>query len=217
VAIGLVSLSAAIYGHDLIHVCTRMMTYVAGGAVLLCYVWVLIVHPVPGTFLTQGKYSPVGFFGMVSIGAFWQLSYAPYVSDYSRYLPPDTGPRRAFWALLLGQRDRGGHADDLGCADRTGSRGGDVVQAISQLTGRASTAIVLLFAPGVAVAGAICLYGGALAVITLIQTFATSWRADSRARALIATLIFVAALLIGLVGARNFCRFTGASMRYCSM
>jgi NCS1 family nucleobase:cation symporter-1 len=81
---------------------------------------------------------------------------------------------------------------------------GDVVAAISRLTGRASTAIVLLFAPGVAVAGAICLYGGALAVITLAQTFATGWQASSRARVLIATGIFFAALLIGLVGAANF-------------
>ena len=32
VAIGLVSLAAAIFGHDLIHLCTRMMTYVAGSA-----------------------------------------------------------------------------------------------------------------------------------------------------------------------------------------
>jgi len=41
-------------------------------------------------------------------------------------------------------------------------------------------------------------------VITLVQTFATNWRANARARALIATAIFVGALLIGLVGATNF-------------
>jgi nucleobase:cation symporter-1, NCS1 family len=204
VAIGLISLAAAIYGHDLIHVCTRLMTYVAGGAVLLCYVSVLIIHPVPDTFLTQGHFSPVGFFGMVSIGAFWQLSYAPYVSDYSRYLPPDTGPRRAFWSSYWGSVIGAVLPMILGALIGPAVVGGDVVEAISRLTGRASTAIVLLFAPGVAVAGAICLYGGALAVITLIQTFATGWRASARARALIATLIFIAALLIGLVGAQNF-------------
>ena len=203
-AIGLISLAAAIYGHDLIHVCTRLMTYVAGGAVLLCYVWVLIVHPVPDAYFTQGKCSPVGFFGMVSIGAFWQLSYAPYVSDYSRYLPPDTGPRRAFWACYWGSVIGAVMPMILGALIGPAIVDGDVVQAISRLTGRASTAIVLLFAPGVAVAGAICMYGGALAVITLIQTFATRWRADSRARALISAAIFVAALLIGLVGAKNF-------------
>jgi NCS1 family nucleobase:cation symporter-1 len=204
VAIGLISLAMAIYGHDLIHVCTRLMTYVAGGAVVLCYVCVLIVHPVPETFLTQGGFSPIGFFGMVSIGAFWQLGYAPYVSDYSRYLPPDTGPRPAFWACYCGSAIGAVLPMILGALIGPAVVGGDVVEAISRLTGRASTAIVLLFAPGVAVAGAICLYGGALAVITLIQTFATDWHASARDRALIATIIFVAALLIGLVGARNF-------------
>jgi NCS1 family nucleobase:cation symporter-1 len=204
VAIGLISLAAAIYGHDLIHVCTRLMAYVAGGAVLLCYVWVLFVHHLPDAFFTQGKFSAVGFFGMVSIGAFWQLSYAPYVSDYSRYLPPDTGPRQAFWACYWGSVIGAVLPMILGALIGPAVVGGDVVEAISRLTGPASTVIVLLFAPGVAVAGAICLYGGALAVITLIQTFATGWRASSRARALIATTIFIAALLIGLVGATNF-------------
>jgi NCS1 family nucleobase:cation symporter-1 len=204
VAIGLVSLAAAIYGHDLIHVCTRWMTYVAGGAVLLCYVWVLFVHPLPESYLTQGKFSPIGFFGMVSIGAFWQLSYAPYVSDYSRYLPPDTGPRQAFWSCYWGSVIGAVLPMILGALIGPAVVDGDVVQAISRLTGPASTAIVALFAPGVAVAGAICLYGGALAVITLVQTFATGWRADSRSRALIAGGIFLTALLIGLVGATNF-------------
>ena len=204
VAIGLVSLAAAIFGHDLIHVCTRMMTYVAGGAVLLCYAWVLFVHPLPEAYFTQGGFSSIGFCKMVSIGAFWQLGYAPYVSDYSRYLPPDTGPRQAFWSCYWGSVIGAVLPMILGALIGPAVVDGDVVQAISRLTGHASTVIVLLFAPGVAVAGAICMYGGALAVITLIQTFVTGWRAHSWARVLIATAIFVAALLIGLVGAGDF-------------
>jgi NCS1 family nucleobase:cation symporter-1 len=203
-AIGLISLAGAIFGHDLIHLCTRLMTYVAGGAVLLSYVWVLLIDPLPATYLTQGAFSAVGFCGMVSIGAFWQLSYAPYVSDYSRYLPPDTGPRQAFWSCYWGTVVGAVLPMILGALIGPAVIGGDVVEAISRLTGRASTAIVLLFAPGVAVAGAICLYGGALAVITLAQTFATGWRASAPARVLIAIGIFFAALMIGLVGAANF-------------
>jgi nucleobase:cation symporter-1, NCS1 family len=204
VAIGLISLAAAIYGHDLIHVCTRLMTYVAGSAVLLCFVCVLFMRPVPAAFFTQGHFSAVGFFSMISMGAFWQLGYAPYVSDYSRYLSPDTGPRQAFWSCYWGSAIGAVLPMILGALIGPAVVGGDVVEAITRLAGGASTVIVLLFAPGVAVAGAICLYGGALAVITLIQTFATDWQANSRARALIATVIFIAALLIGLVGATNF-------------
>ena len=28
-----------------------------------------------------------GFLATVSLGALWQIAFAPYVSDYSRYLP----------------------------------------------------------------------------------------------------------------------------------
>ena len=102
IAIGAISLAGAIYGHDLIHFSTRMMTYVSGSALLLAFIWVLIVTPIPGYFLTQGSFSPVGFFKMVSMGALWQLGYAPYVSDYSRYLPRDVGVRESFWWTYLG-------------------------------------------------------------------------------------------------------------------
>ena len=81
---------------------------------------------------------------------------------------------------------------------------GNVVVAIAQLTGRVSLPIMLLLAPGVAVAGAICLYGGALAMITLGHTLLPRWHATSRARILIASAIFATALLIGMAGASHF-------------
>jgi len=187
-----------------IHLCTRMMTYVSGSAVLLCYVWVLFIHPLPASFITRGTFSAVGFFSMVSMGALWQLAYAPYVSDYSRYLPPDSGPRQAFWSCYWGTTLGAVLPMILGALIGPAVIDGDVVAALSRLTGKASTAIVLLFVPGVAVAGAICFYGGSLAIITLAQTFAAGWRATSRARTFITIGIFLAALLIGLEGASNF-------------
>jgi len=201
-AIGLVSLVAAIFGHDLIHFCTRMMTYVSGSAVLLCYVWVIFIHPLP--VVTQGSFSAVGFFSMVSMGALWQLAYAPYVSDYSRYLPPDSGPRQAFWSCYWGTTLGAVLPMIFGALIGPAVVDGDVVAALSRLTGSASTAIVLLFAPGVAIAGAICFYGGSLAIITLAQTFFANWRATARARAVITVGMFLAALLIGIEGASNF-------------
>jgi nucleobase:cation symporter-1, NCS1 family len=203
-AIGLVSLVAAIFGHDLIHFCTRMMTYVSGSAVLLCYVWVIFIHPLPVTYVTQGSFSAVGFFSMVSMGALWQLAYAPYVSDYSRYLPPDSGPRQAFWSCYWGTTLGAVLPMIFGALIGPAVVDGDVVAALSRVTGGASTAIVLLFAPGVAIAGAICFYGGSLAVITLAQTFFANWRATARARSIITVGIFLTALLIGLEGASNF-------------
>ena len=44
-----------------------------------------------------GSFNWAGFLGMASVVGVWQLSYAPYVSDYSRYLPSSTSTRAAFW------------------------------------------------------------------------------------------------------------------------
>jgi NCS1 family nucleobase:cation symporter-1 len=205
IAIAAISLAAAIYGHDLIHVSTRMMAYVSGSALLLCYIWLLFITPIPAQFLTQGSFSAVGFFKMVSMGALWQLGYAPYVSDYSRYLPPDSGPRRAFWACYWGTTLGAVLPMILGAMIGPAVTDGNVVTAIAQLTGqRVAFFIMLLLAPGVAVAGAICLYGGALAMITLGHTLRPRWRITHHARIVIASGIFVAALLIGIAGESNF-------------
>jgi NCS1 family nucleobase:cation symporter-1 len=205
IAIAAISLAAAIYGHDLIHVSTRMMAYVSGSALLLAYIWLLFITPVPGEFLTQGSFSAVGFFKMVSMGALWQLGYAPYVSDYSRYLPPDSGPRRAFWSCYWGTTLGAVLPMILGAMIGPAVIDGNVVTAIAHLTGqRVAFIIMLLLAPGVAVAGAICLYGGALAMITLGHTLWPRWRITHRARIVIASAIFVAALLIGIAGESNF-------------
>ncbi len=64
--------------------------------------------------------------------------------------------------------------------------------------------IILLFIPGVAVAGAICLYGGALSMITLGHTLRPGWHATHRARIGIAAGIFAIALIISIAGAGNF-------------
>jgi nucleobase:cation symporter-1, NCS1 family len=204
VAIGAISLAGAIYGHDLIHFCTRMMTYVSGAAIVLCYLWLFFVMPIPKDYLTQGSFSAVGFFAMVSMGALWQIGYAPYVSDYSRYLPPDSGPRQAFWSCYWGTTLGAVLPMILGAMIGPAVIDGNVVLAIAHLTGRVSVLITLLLAPGVAVAGAICLYGGALAMITLGDTLFPSWHATSRDRILIASTIFGIALLVSMAGASHF-------------
>ena len=204
VGIAALSLAGAIFGHDLLHFCTRMTAYVSGSALLLCFLWLLFITPLPGLYLTQGSFSAVGFFKMVSMGALWQLGYAPYVSDYSRYMPADSGPRQAFWACYWGTALGGVLPMVLGAMIGPAVADGNVITAIAHLIGPASWWITLLLAPGVAVAGAICLYGGALAIITLGHTLIPRWRITHRARIALASGMFLLALLISFAGASNF-------------
>jgi len=199
-----VSLLATVYGHDLIHVFTRWMTYVSGGALLFSFAWIIWVHGVPAGFGSQGSFTAPGFFGMVSVGALWQISYAPYVSDYSRYLPPGTGPRQAFWACYAGCSLGAILPMILGALIGLAVTTSDVVEGLVGLTGPFSAVIVFLFGLGIAASSAMNLYCGALSSITLGQTFLSRWRAGPAARIVIATVLCLASLLISLLGTDNF-------------
>ena len=100
--IGVLGVVATIYGYDLIHGYTRVMTYLAGAVLALTFVWIIYVHGLPADFLTRNSLNATGFIGTISVAALWQISYAPYVSDYTRYMPADTGASPAFWASYWG-------------------------------------------------------------------------------------------------------------------
>ncbi len=204
VIVAVVSLLATVYGHDLIHAYTRWMTFVSGGALVFSFAWIIWGHGVPAGFGSLGAFSAPGFFGMVSVGALWQISYAPYVSDYSRYLPPDTGPRQAFWACYVGCTLGAVLPMILGALVGLVVTTGDVVEGLVSLTGSFSTIIVFLFGLGIAAGAAMNLYCGALSTITLGQTFFARWRAGPSARIVIAAILCVVSLLISLLGKDNF-------------
>src|SRR5271170_3795946 len=91
VLVGVLSVIAAIYGYDLIHAYTRLMSYLSGAVLALTFVWIIWVHGLPADFLNRNAFTWAGFLGAISAAALWQIAYAPYVSDYSRYMPRDTG------------------------------------------------------------------------------------------------------------------------------
>ncbi len=102
VLVGVLGVVAAIYGYDLIHAYTRVMAYASGAVLALAFAWIVWVHGLPADFLTRNEFNWSGFLGAISTGALWQIAYAPYVSDYSRYMPYGTGARPAFWASYWG-------------------------------------------------------------------------------------------------------------------
>ncbi len=102
IIIGVVSVIATIFGYRLIHAYARVLSVAAGLALLLAFGWILMVHGLPASFLETGNFNWVGFMGTISVSALWQLAYAPYVSDYSRYMPQGTGSAPAFWASYSG-------------------------------------------------------------------------------------------------------------------
>jgi NCS1 family nucleobase:cation symporter-1 len=204
VAVALLSVIAAIYGHDLIHAYGRWMTWVCGLALGLCFVWVLFVDPLPADLWRRGAVTPKGLLGIMSVGALWQIAYAPYVSDYSRYMPKDSGVRATFWASFWGCVLGSALPMLLGALLGLTMSGANVVAALAAATRPISAFIIIVLSIGIGSATAMNIYCGALSAITVGQTFRPAWRAGLAARVAVSVVFIAVALTLALLGARNF-------------
>jgi NCS1 family nucleobase:cation symporter-1 len=205
VAGALLGVIAAIYGHDLIHAYARVMAYVSGIVLLLAAAWILWVHGLPAAFLTRNEFSWVGFMGTLSTSALWQLSYAPYVSDYSRYMPRDTGARPAFWASYWGCTLGSVLPMILGVVvglTLTGT--GNLVAQLAVLTQGIAALVLIVFSVGIAASNAMNLYCGALCVMTFGQTLFSRWSPGAAARTITCVVLIGIALTAALMSTESF-------------
>ncbi|KIS26159.1 allantoin permease [Arthrobacter sp. SPG23] len=212
IIIGVVSVIATIFGYRLIHAYARFLSVAAGLALLLAFGWILVVHGLPASFLEQGNFNWVGFMGTISVSALWQLAYAPYVSDYSRYMPQGTGSGPAFWAsysgcvlgtlfpMILGAL--------VGTLAMTVSAGDvEIVGSLGALLQPWTLIIVGIFCLGVAASNAMNLYCGVLCTLTIGQTFKPTWLPRAKTRSIAAVILFILAVSIALFARDNFILF----------
>jgi NCS1 family nucleobase:cation symporter-1 len=91
----------AVYGYRLIHQYERWISLIAALAFAYLTYRLLTGHHVSGVW-HSGHVGAGTFLLVVAIAATWQITYAPYVADYSRYLPETTSVRAAFWWTYAG-------------------------------------------------------------------------------------------------------------------
>ncbi|MEB3370918.1 purine-cytosine permease family protein [Saccharopolyspora mangrovi] len=204
ILIGLISVAGAVVGYRLIHALTGVMSVVAGVTLVLAFVWMLVVNGVPsGTFDTAGS-TWLGFMGTLSLAALWQIAYAPYVSDYTRYMPKDTGVRPAFWATYAGAVLGSLLPMLLGAIVGAAIPEADTVTGLAGLVDGIDAAVIAVFGVGIACTNAMNLYCGALSVLTVGQTLFPRWSPQAGARAVVASVLFASSLVMALVGKDNF-------------
>ncbi|MGA9025998.1 MAG: cytosine permease [Steroidobacteraceae bacterium] len=204
VMIAIVAVAAAIYGYDLIHAYGRWMSWLCGLALLACFVWIIAVNGLPADIWRRGHFSAAGFMGTISVGALWQIAYAPYVSDYSRYMPADSGVRPTFWASYWGCVLGSALPMLLGALLGLTVADGNVVAGLAGATRPISVLIVVAFSIGIGSTSAMNIYCGVLSSITVGQTFLPNWNAGSAARIVLSTIFILVALAMALWGAKNF-------------
>jgi NCS1 family nucleobase:cation symporter-1 len=204
-AVAVISVVAAVFGYDLIHAYARITTYFAGAVLTLAFAWIIWVHGLPSGFLSRNTLSLSGFLSTVSAAALWQIAYAPYVSDYSRYMPADTGARTAFWASFWGCSLGSLLPMILGVMVGLATpKGTSIVAGLAILTKGIAPLILIVLSIGVTTANAMNLYCGALSTMTLGQTLVPSWSPGPLARTVISLVIFALSLTGALLGKSSF-------------
>lgn len=178
----------AIFGYDLLHVVLRWLPYlvvpVFGILTVLALANLTPVAAAPG-----GGFSWAGLLAQFVAATGYQLGYAVYVSDYSRYLPADTSQRAvigwtylgaclsALWLMSLGNFIAASVPvpDALVNLQYVGDQWFD---------GFGELAVVLVLIPGAIALMGINLYGAMLSSLSIVQSFRPSLRASARNRAL---------------------------------
>ena len=203
--LGVVSVIATILGYDVIHAYTRLMTYASGAILLLTFGWILFVHGVPlELFMRNGGASGPRILGAISIAALWQIAYAPYVSDYSRYMPAETGVRPAFWATYWGCCLGSILPMTLGVLVALAAGTAEIIPTLARLTGGITALVFVVFSVAMVANNAMNVYCGALSSVLFGYTLRPGWRPQARARTVVSLILLAIALSLALLGRSSF-------------
>lgn len=101
ILVSVVCTVVAIIGYRLIHTMERVVSAIAAIGFALLSIW-LLQSPGIDAAWKPGSFRFGVFLLAVAIAATWQITYAPYVADYSRYLSRKTSTASSFWWTYAG-------------------------------------------------------------------------------------------------------------------
>src|SRR5579859_3186768 len=104
VAVGTAVLAAllAIFGYDWVHRVFRFLLVISLPCYLIISVAVLLVKAGGVAPKHPGSFVFAAFMAQFTVAAAYNITYAPYVSDYSRYMPRNTKPGGIITAVFFG-------------------------------------------------------------------------------------------------------------------
>ncbi|MEN5036923.1 cytosine permease [Pseudomonas sp. TWI929] len=193
-----------IIGYRFIHVLNRIGTWVLGIGIVVGFGYIF-THVQSDDFLTRGGFNLAGWLATVSLAALWQIAFAPYVSDYSRYLPADVKVSSTFWTTYLGSALGSSLSFIFGAvAVLAIPVGMDTMDAVKLATGTLGPIMLVLFLLSVISHNALNLYGAVLSIITLVQTFAYRWIPTAKSRAVLSLIVLSACCVVAVFASADF-------------
>ena len=205
IVIGALSATAiGVVGYRFIHILNRIGTWVMGSALLAGFI-MMFIQDLPADFFSRGAFNLSGFIATVSLGVIWQISFSPYTSDYSRYLPREVGIAKPFWATYFGATLGTILCFSFGAvAVLCVPQGTDAMDAVKQATGWLGPILMVLFLLNIISHNALNLYGAVLSIVTAIQTFVAQWTPSVKVRVILASVILLGCGMVALNASADF-------------
>jgi len=100
-AMTVMALVIAIYGHDWLHRIFQVLFWASLPFWIILTIGIF-THHAGATGVDKGGFNWPSFIAFFAIAASYNITYAPYVSDYSRYLPKDSSQFGIIRAVFLG-------------------------------------------------------------------------------------------------------------------
>jgi NCS1 family nucleobase:cation symporter-1 len=184
----------AIFGYDWVHRVFRFLLVVSLPCYAIISVAILIGRDGGTTPAHPGGFLFVAFMTQFSVAAAYNITYAPYVSDYSRYMPKETSAKGIIAAVFFGASGSAVWLIALGAwmASRLGVSDGLVGLRVSgnNIARPLGDVTAILSATSLLATMGMNAYGGMLTVLTGIDSF-KKIRA-SRAARIITVLVLTA-------------------------
>ncbi|MFD0331458.1 purine-cytosine permease family protein [Streptacidiphilus monticola] len=215
-----VAAAIALFGYRWIHRVSRWLTWPLIAVMALLSVAAVFDSGPPAHAFSLGAFHAGPFMTVFVIVAGFQLGWAPYVSDYSRYLPTSVGVRSTFWWTYLSSGLSAVWVFVLGAVAAAAAPEATPVAAFREvadhLLGGLGWVVVAALLLGLLSVMAINQYGGMMSMISIRDSFSPV-RPTRRIRAICIGIMFV--LVWGVaqfVGVDRFNTFYGNVLIFLS-
>ncbi|MEJ7707289.1 MAG: cytosine permease [Nocardioidaceae bacterium] len=216
IVFGVLTMVVATLGYRHIHLLGRISTVV--GILGFTYLGFRVLSAYDVTsLLSEHDFDVATFLLAISLAAGWQLTFGPYVADYSRYLPRDTPERTTFTATLAGSVLGSQWSMTLGALLAGLSASSQLAEGqlpfianqvgfLGDLAGGAILATVIYFVilVGKLTVNSLNAYGGFMTIVTTVTSFSGQARIRPAARAAYIALFITVSVLIALVATEDF-------------
>ena len=199
-----ITIIIGIYGYEMIHRTEKYSTYIS--AIVFLVITIFAVQlPLPEGSMTLGPVNICTFLLAVGVYVNFYVTAAPYVADYSRYLPVNTSIASTFWYTYLGAVCSGIWLCILGAIlfiaipDFTAN---SAVAVASQWKLPLPIIVYVVMTLAAAFSATLSLYGIFMAIVTVFSPF-TSLRGSKKAKIIIMVITGIVACCIDIFGASN--------------